>query len=207
MNIDISRLYKVYKNLHIMLKARNYEPSDPELDKKSFTTHLELMILEHQDNPYELLNQLVLYFVNTDDQRVLMVYFHVLESKFKKEDMEYINKKLVVSTANELIIIVKENITPRVTNILQVMESNVQLFCMDELLINITEHQLVPKHELLSDEQKTQLLTFYKCNENDFPAILDTDPIVKYYNWKVGSCIKITRHSPYYRIVKSVMNS
>lgn len=218
MNIDLQRLYKVYKNLHIMMKARRYEPSEPELDKKTFINHVQVIMLENQDNPYEILDQLILYFISDEisikgNTKLLMVYFHMLDAKFKKEDMEYINKKLITTIGpessgrspegNELVIIVKENITPRVSNILQVMESSVQLFCMDELLINITEHNLVPKHELMTDNEKKALLNFYKCAENDFPTILDTDPMVKYYNWKIGSCIRIHRQGYYYRIVKS----
>jgi len=34
----------------------------------------------------------------------------------------------------------------------------IELFNEEELLVNITEHSLVPKHVLLSDDEKKQLL-------------------------------------------------
>ena len=34
----------------------------------------------------------------------------------------------------------------------------IEYFVEDELLINITQHELVPKHQVITEEEKTQLL-------------------------------------------------
>ncbi len=72
---------------------------------------------------------------------------------------------------------------------------------------NIMENFLVPKHELISEDEKTELLNKYNINPKQLPKILSSDPIVKEMGAKVGDVIKITRNEPgvgktiYYRVV------
>lgn len=71
--------------------------------------------------------------------------------------------------------------------------------------INIFNHVLVPKHEVLSDKEKKELLEKYNIKPIQLPKILVKDPCVKALKAKVGDVIKITRDnkSVYYRIVVS----
>ncbi len=74
---------------------------------------------------------------------------------------------------------------------------------------SILEHELVPKHEILSKAEVEELLKKYKTSINKLPQILVNDPVVKELGAKVGDVIKITRNSPtagvavYYRVVVS----
>ena len=67
----------------------------------------------------------------------------------------------------------------------------------------------MPKHEILSEEEKKELLEKLNIQEKQLPKILDSDPVVKKINAKAGDVIKITRNSPtagksiYYRLVIS----
>ena len=69
------------------------------------------------------------------------------------------------------------------------------------------EHNLVPKHELLSPEEGQKILEKYKVTREQMPMILLTDPAIKHLEAKVGDIIKITRSSKYvgpslyYRVV------
>ncbi|MEM7816103.1 MAG: DNA-directed RNA polymerase subunit H [Candidatus Aenigmatarchaeota archaeon] len=73
--------------------------------------------------------------------------------------------------------------------------------------IDILKHRLVPKHEILSQKEKKELLEKMKVSEKQLPKILDSDPVVKKIGAKPGDLIKITRKSQtagesvYYRIV------
>lgn len=73
--------------------------------------------------------------------------------------------------------------------------------------IDITRHELVPKHEILSEKEKKELLERYKCELKHLPKILDSDPVVKALNAKPGDVIRIIRKEPmigksiYYRVV------
>ncbi|MDJ0270571.1 MAG: DNA-directed RNA polymerase subunit H [Aigarchaeota archaeon] len=69
------------------------------------------------------------------------------------------------------------------------------------------QHSLVPKHEILSEEEKKQLLERLGITPQQLPYILITDPVVKLLGAKLGDIIKITRESEtageaiYYRVV------
>jgi DNA-directed RNA polymerase subunit H len=73
--------------------------------------------------------------------------------------------------------------------------------------IDISKHKLVPKHILLKEKEKKELLKKYKIQLKQLPRILISDPVVKTLNPKVGDVIKIIRksetggESEYYRVV------
>jgi DNA-directed RNA polymerase subunit H (RpoH/RPB5) len=72
--------------------------------------------------------------------------------------------------------------------------------------IDVSKHELVPKHEIISEKEKEELIRRYGSLKN-FPRIYTTDPQVKILNAKPGDVIKITRfnevtgESVYYRVV------
>ena len=73
--------------------------------------------------------------------------------------------------------------------------------------INILEHELVPKHEVLSKEEKEEVLDTFKVTLNELPKMLSSDSVLEHIKAKAGGVIRITRNSPtagesvYYRVV------
>ncbi len=73
--------------------------------------------------------------------------------------------------------------------------SNIEIFDYAELFINVTDHILVPKYTVLSDDKIANILKQYNCSINQIPKMLKTDRISRHYNMKVGNVCKIERFS------------
>lgn len=73
--------------------------------------------------------------------------------------------------------------------------NNTEVFNDVDLMVNIVDNNLVPKHILLSDDEGKNILTEYKLNKENLPRILSGDRIAKYYNIKPGQIVKIIRPS------------
>lgn len=73
--------------------------------------------------------------------------------------------------------------------------------------IDIFQSALVPKHEILSEDEVKTLIERLRISESQLPRIKLTDPAVKALDAKKGDVIRITRKSPtageclYYRLV------
>jgi len=72
--------------------------------------------------------------------------------------------------------------------------------------IDITQHVLVPKHLILSEEDAKKLLERLNISAGQLPTINANDPIAKLMNAEPGKIIKIMRKTQtgnldYYRLV------
>ena len=76
-----------------------------------------------------------------------------------------------------------------------------ELFTYSELQINITQHSLVPVHRRLSLAEQHELSGRFATKH--FPSLLALDPISRFYNFRVGDVIEITRNDGIiiYRVV------
>ncbi|MCX8202539.1 MAG: DNA-directed RNA polymerase subunit H [Candidatus Micrarchaeota archaeon] len=67
-------------------------------------------------------------------------------------------------------------------------------------------HYLIPKHEILSEEEEKKILEKYNVTKEQLPRIKIDDPAIRHMNPKKGDIIKIYREdkhakSIYYRVV------
>ena len=135
--------------------------------------------------------------------------------KDKKTYVTFIGKKVGVKdvklkildfleekTYDILIIISKYKLNSYVMNKLNNLNKEIQIFSYNNFYMNLIEHFLVPKHQIL--DKKYEKLIKEKFN-NKLPLIKKKDPICKYYNCKVGQVLKIYRkHEIYYRLVSDI---
>ncbi len=73
--------------------------------------------------------------------------------------------------------------------------------------VDITKHDLVPKHIILNENERNELLKKYGIALKQLPRISVSDPVIKILNGNPGDIIKIIRKSGiagesiYYRVV------
>ncbi len=73
--------------------------------------------------------------------------------------------------------------------------------------ILVPDHDLVPKHEIMTRQEAQEVLDRFHCQPTDLPLIFATDPAIVGLGIKPGDMIRITRQSAtageseYYRYV------
>ena len=93
-------------------------------------------------------------------------------------------------------IFIGDNITQKAFKQLSELK-NSEVFFDYELLINLIEHELQPKFELLNNEEKKIKLQEYDLDILNMSRIFSMDPISRYYAAKPGDIFRIIRPSPF----------
>ena len=162
----------------------------------------------------EMINQRGYKIVDRDEERILaikpdntqMCVFVAPSHKFNVESIqEYISMMKKMNLAHS-IIVNKDNATPIAKKIIEESpDLNIELFYVDQLQFNITKHYLVPKHELAYKKGTKEYMAFKKKYMADnFPVILKSDAVARFFAFQKGDIIKVTRPNGIitYRIVK-----
>jgi DNA-directed RNA polymerase subunit H (RpoH/RPB5) len=120
-----------------------------------------------------------------------IIYY--MNSKFKINEL-----KKLINSEDKIIIIFKEKINNLNIKNLKEYEANIELFIIKELLINISKHTLVPKHEVISNPTEISKIMkeFNLKTKSQLPIILRNDPMARYLDIKSGDIVKISRNSP-----------
>ena len=86
------------------------------------------------------------------------------------------------------LIVVQTGMTPSAKQALVDMAPKyiLEQFREAELMINITEHELVPEHVVMTTDEKRELLARYKLKEHQLPRIQQSDPVARYFGLKRG---------------------
>ncbi len=61
--------------------------------------------------------------------------------------------------------------------------------------LNVLKHDMVPDHEIMSDEEVSELFTTYNITNEHLPKIFHDDPAVKMIGAEADNVIRIIRTS------------
>ncbi|KAM5538496.1 hypothetical protein V8D89_007829 [Ganoderma adspersum] len=190
---ETARLWKVNRTIHELVKDRGFQVSDDEInmDLSTFRSH-------YGSQTGTVDRSQLNFFTNHRDNPMLQIFiFFTDEKSVGVKTMRKLLGILEEKNIQQGIIVFPGNMTPSARKVIVAMASQYKLeeFSESDLLVNITHHTLVPRHELLTPEQKKELLETYRLKETQLPRIQLADPVARYYGLKRGNVVKITRPS------------
>lgn len=195
---EISRLFRVRRTVLELLSDRGFAVLDteedlrqpPEVFKEHFVTanyNRESLTLLRQKRD-DASDQIYVFF--PDEVRNKLLGVKPISDKAERMEKDGVRRA---------IIILQTGLTPYAKSAVEKLSASdrckMEVFLENELIVNITKHILVPKHEVLHDEAKRALLRRYKLKESQLPRIQKSDPIARYYGLAHGQVVKITRPS------------
>lgn len=187
---EITKLYRVWMTLMQMMQNRGYHVPSALLE-------LSLNGLKQRLGDTKSRESLSLEFAKIDDTSSKIMICFPDESRITVPIIASIAQKMHTGLIKRTIMIGKGNITPSAKQAIVEVQSHfiIEFFEEKELLVNITEHELVPKHIVMNDIEKQALLKRYRVKESQLPKIQVTDPVSRYFGLSKGQVVKIIRTS------------
>jgi DNA-directed RNA polymerase I, II, and III subunit RPABC1 len=187
---EASHLFRIRRTLLKMLKKRSYV-----VDAAQLAMTPAGLVEQFGDAPKR--NDLTILAEHETDAEDQLFVFLPDDDKVGVKTIKQYCEMMKEASVSHAILVVKQGVTPFAKTALQEMASTylIEHFRDAELLVDVTEHRLVPAHALLSPEDRQALLDRYKLRAEQLPRIQKTDPVARYYGLKVGDIVKIVRPS------------
>ncbi len=191
----MSHLLNIKQNQIRMVKARGYDVSHDEwMLNVDFKKLKKKLIEKYGEYP---IRKLLFSEYKKANEKPLFVYFVGLQDgkQIKSEAIDPFIAKMVEED-KEGILIINSILSPSALKKLNIItETKYQVFQESDFAFDLISHIMVPKHELMSNSEISKLKKNLRLKPKGLPQILHTDPIVQYYNFPIGSYIKLTSDS------------
>jgi DNA-directed RNA polymerase subunit H len=197
--MDITEaVYRSRITLFKVLEARGY---NTQPYSKLGINELRVFTTVNYPDNYSGLNMIL---SKKDDQEKKC---HILYSSAKMNQFQrlvnQINGLELNPQTDELIYMIQEPANDKVhspvaSHLWATQKFRVSFYCIYEIVVNPLEHELVPRHEPVPQEEIPDLLKRLRINERtQLPLIrYHTDPIGRLLGLVPGDIVKITRPSP-----------
>jgi DNA-directed RNA polymerase I, II, and III subunit RPABC1 len=188
---ESSKMFRVRKTCLKLLNKRGYI-----VDEEAINMTTEDFRSKFGESPSR--ENLTVLVEKTDDPADQLFVFFPEDEKVGVKPIKTYCQRMKEENVLRAIIVVKVNLTPFAKAAVKEMSLRgyrVEYFRDSELLVDITEHKLVPEHVVLTNQQKAELLERYRLKPSQLPRIQLTDPIARYYGLKHQQVVKIIRPS------------
>ncbi|WFD01526.1 DNA-directed RNA polymerases II 24 kDa polypeptide (RNA polymerase II subunit 5) [Malassezia obtusa] len=152
---EAARLWRINRTIHELVADRGYEVADEEINMDLDTFKAEMSTNGVIDR-----NRLNFFTAHRDNPDERLFVFYSTERNVGVKTMRQFINVLEEKNITRGIIIWSDKMTSAAKKVIEAMRLQLVLEDFEEafLLVNITHHQLVPKHEVLTPEEKTELL-------------------------------------------------
>lgn len=170
----------VLTNIVKMLTDRNL------LKMENLDKNIKNVISQHDDNLFYKIN-----LENETEEYGKNIYVKLTNLKIESFSKNSSLYTFLQNNENKYIILVVNDIKEAIRN----KYNNIEIFKESELMICLMEHDLVPKHVLLSNEDAIKIMKEYNVTKRQFQKILAKEPVARYFNAKPGMIFKIYQYS------------
>ncbi|KAJ1804356.1 DNA-directed RNA polymerases II 24 kDa polypeptide (RNA polymerase II subunit 5) [Coemansia sp. RSA 2599] len=185
-------MWRVYRTVHQMCRDRGYLVAAGDLNR----TLEEFRNQFASGGKVDRTRMTFIVQKRQDPTSQMFVFFPEDVSVGVQPIKEY-SRRMVQESVSNAIIVYRKKITSSATKSISEISGKfrIEIFEESNLLVNITEHELVPQHKVLTDEQKKEILTRYRLKETQLPRIMHDDPVARYYGMTRGQVVQIIRPS------------
>ncbi len=175
-----------------MMRDRGYIIPQ-EFDKEAMTK--EVFMTRYANDQGEVERELLkMRFVHQIERHKILVMFE-RNAKVGKKEVERLCERMGEDKRCVLILDGNVSAPARIQIDSMAPDIVIEVFREEQLLVNITEHRLVPLHQPLTKAQKDAVLARYRVTEKQLPRMELADPIARYFGLSRGDLVKITRSS------------
>ncbi|GER25806.1 DNA-directed RNA polymerase II [Striga asiatica] len=185
-SIDSHRFYLARRTMLEMLKDRGFAVPNCEIE-----VSLEEFRNKHGQTPEA--DELRISALHKDDPSIKAMVIFCGQTIVKVNVIRGISSMIVnKDSLNRLILVVHNKITNQAMRAVELFPFKVEIFQITDLLVNITKHELKPKHLVLTNQEKEELLRKYSITEKQLPRMSHKDAIARYYGLEKGQIVKVT---------------
>ena len=201
----ISTVFKSRQNLLKLLSQQGYDIKDYE----EFSVNETHIMYNNKQLDMMLTSQ------KEGETKKVYVKYHLAKTLRRENINDYIddlyNLEQVLTKTDTLVIVIKQEPHDTLLNILnQIWEQDgifIVIYNLDRLQFNILDHEYVPKHIILNDNEINEMKKRYNITNNtELPEISRYDPVAQAIGMRPGQICKIIRPSKtaitadYYRL-------
>lgn len=196
--MDFENIYKSRAIVYTMLQKRGYNCENYENQTKE---ELNILFQNHSKKLNYDIDSLDM-LIEKDGGSVLVKY--VLNDKLRGKIVEKLIETIyenILKDEDTFIIITKDSVNYKgsleeyINQKFVTKQRFTQIFWLNTLLFDITQHELVPNYRILTDEEKQDVLDKYHVKETLLPNVLVTDPLANFYGVKVGQVVEVSKTS------------
>jgi DNA-directed RNA polymerase subunit H (RpoH/RPB5) len=212
----ITMIHKSRETILQLLALQNYDISEYE----KFGVNEVHAMYTNKDVPKQL-DMLLTTKDGPLKQKNVYVKFHLGKTLRVENIQDYVDdlfniEQMLDKKTDTLIIIIKQEMNQTLMNILNEFWDRdkifIILFSLERLQFNILEHQYVPAHIVLTEDEKKEMFKRYNIlNVKNLPDISRFDPVAQAIGMRPGDICRIERPSKtsvisnYYRYCTQTM--
>lgn len=212
----ITMIHKSRKTILDLLNQQGFDTSE----YNNFGVNEIHAMYTNKDVPKQL-DMMMTANQGTTQSKIVYVKYHLGKTLRIENIQDYVDdlfniEQILKKESDMLVIVIKQDMNQTLMNILnEFWDRNgifIVLFSLDRLQFNILEHQYVPKHVILNEDERKELFKRYNITDvKNLPDISRFDPVAQAIGMRPGDICKIERPSKtavisnYYRYCTQVL--